>query len=135
MLKRAHLLSAFALFAITSCSKLPESQFTLRMESRLPKFLDSSGTRSPTGYTAQVRFYSSPDSTRVIVVDSQHHTIFDQRGSFRWHPRDSYQGRGEITYPSHMVVSFPSGIDIFEQRAPEPILYISQDPALWESLQ
>jgi len=119
----------------SSCSRLPESQFTLRMKSRLPKFIDSSVTRSPSGYTARVEFYSSPDSTRVIVIDPQHHTIFDQRGGFRWHPRDSYQGRGEIAYPSHMVVSFPSGVDIFEKRAPESILYISDDPALWQSLQ
>jgi hypothetical protein len=30
---------------------------------------------------------------------------------------------------------FPSGEDIFEQRAMEPILYLSDDPALWSSLK
>ncbi len=134
MLKHA-LAVTTALLVVSSCKRFPESQFTLRMESRLPKFIDSSGARSPRGFTARVEFYSSPDSSRVIVVDPQHRVIFDQRGGFRWHPRDSYQGRGEIAYPSHMIVSFPSGDDIFEQRAPEPILYISEDPALWQSLQ
>jgi hypothetical protein len=135
MLARVYAVTSIICFVASSCSRFPELQFTLRMESRLPKFIDSSGARSPRGYTARVEFYSSPDSTRVIVLDPQHRTIFDQRGGFRWHPRDSYQGRGQITYPSHMVVSFPSGEDIFEQRAPEPILYISDDPALWQSLQ
>src|SRR4029077_2887012 len=119
----------------SSCSRFPESEFEQRMNSRLPKFIDSTGARSPTGYTARVEIYDSPDSVRVIVKDSQRRTIFDQRGGFRWHPRDSYQGRGQIVYPSHFVVSFPSGEDIFEQRAPEPILYLSDDPALWSSLK
>ena len=121
--------------AVSSCGYVPESEFTVRMESRLPKFVDSSGTRSPAGYTVRVEFYDSPKPVRVIVTDPQRRTVFDQRGAFRWHPRDNYQGHGQITYPSHMVVSFPSGDDIFEQRAPEPILYISDDPALWQSLQ
>jgi hypothetical protein len=103
------------------------------MESRLPKFIDPTGTRSPAGYTARVEFYDSAKPVRVIVTDPQHHTIFDQRGTFRWHPRDSYQDRGEIVYPSHTVVSFPSGEDIFEQRAAEPVLYLTDDPTLWSS--
>lgn len=121
--------------AVSSCSRFPESQFTLRMESRLPKFVDPSGAQSPKGYTARVEFYDAPDPVRVIVIDPQHRTIFDQRGKFRWHPRDSYQGRGQIVYPSHTVVSFPSGDDIFEQRAAEPMLYLSDDPTLWNSLK
>jgi hypothetical protein len=105
------------------------------MESRLPKFIDSSGRLSPKGYTARVELYGSPDTARVIIIDPQHRTVFDQRGGLRWHPRDSYQGHGQIAYPSHIVVSFPSGEDIFEQRAMEPILYLSDDPALWSSLK
>jgi hypothetical protein len=135
MLARVYAVTAILFFAVSSCSRIPESEFDLRMESRLPKFIDPAGARSPQGYTARVEFYDSPHPVRVIVRDSQRRTIFDARGGFRWHPRDSYQGRGQITYPSHMVVSFPSGEDIFEQRAPEPILYISDDPALWQTLQ
>src|SRR6266404_1166308 len=135
MLSRGYAAFALLFLAVSSCSRFPESQLTLRMESRLPKFVDSSAAQSPRGYTARVEFYGSPDSARVVVIDPQHRTIFDQRGGFRWHPRDIYQGRGQITYPSHMVVSFPSGDDIFEQRAMEPILYLSDDPALWQSLQ
>jgi hypothetical protein len=134
MLARVYALTAI-LFAVSSCSRFPESEFDLRMESRLPKFIDSTGARSPRGYTAHVEFYGSPDAVRVIVRDSQHRTIFDERCGFRWHPRDSYQGHGQIVYPSHIVVSFPSGEDIFEQRALEPMLYLSDDPALWSSLK
>ena len=105
------------------------------MESRLPKFVDPSGTRSPEGYAAHVEFYDSPKPVRIIVKDPQHRTVFDQRGNFRWHPSDSYQGSGQIVYPSHSVVSFPSGEDIFEQRAAEPILYLSDEPALWNALK
>ena len=121
------------MLAVSSCSYVAESEFTLRMESRLPKFVDPGGTRSPEGYTARVEFYDSPKPVRVIVTDPQHHTVFDQRGTFRWHPRDSYQGHGQIVYPSHTVVSFPSGEDIFEQRAAEPVLYLTDDGALWNS--
>jgi hypothetical protein len=135
MLSRVHAALTLLLVAVSSCSRFPESQFTLRMESRLPKFIDSSGAQPPIGYTARVEFYSSPDSVRVVVTDPHQRTIFDERGASRWHPRDSYHGRGEITYPSHTVVSFPSGLDIFEQRAPEPILYLSDDPVLWQSLE
>jgi hypothetical protein len=135
MLSRVCAIGVFVLLASSSCSRFPESDFTLRMQSRLPKFIDPAGTRSPKGYIGRVEIYSSPDTARVIVVDPQHGTIFDQRGAFRWHPRDSYHGRGQVAYPSHFVVSFPSGEDIFEQRAMEPILYLSDDPALWSSLK
>ena len=135
MLSRVYAFGAFILLASSSCSRFPESEFTLRMESRLPKFIDSSGARSPKGYTAHVEIYGSPDTARVIVIDPQNRTVFDERGALRWHPRNSYQGHGQITYPSHIVVSFPSGEDIFEQRAMEPILYPSDDPALWSSLK
>src|SRR5436190_22704064 len=135
MLSRVCAIGAFILLASSSCSRFPESDFTLRIPSRLPKFIDPAGTRPPRGYTARVEIYSSPDTARVIVVDPQHDTIFDQRGAFRWHPRDEYQGHGQITYPSHFVVSFSSGEDIFEQRAMEPILYLSDDPSLWSSLK
>jgi len=54
------------------------------MESRLPKFIDSSGRLSPKGYTARVELYGSPDTARVIIIDPQHRTVFDQRGSLRW---------------------------------------------------
>lgn len=133
MLVRGYALGALLLLAFASCGRFPESEFTLRMESRLPKFVDPSGTRSPDGYTARVEFYDSPKPVRVIVTDPQHRTVFDQRGRFHWHPRNSYQGHGEIVYPSHMVVSFPSGEDIFEQRKAEPVLYLSDDTALWNS--
>ena len=135
MLSRVYAFGAVVLLASSSCSRFPESEFTLRMESRLPKFIDSSGRLSPKGYTARVELYGSPDTARVIIIDPQHRTVFDQRGGLRWHPRDSYQGHGQILCPSHIVVSFPSGEDIFEQRAMEPILYLSDDPVLWSSLK
>jgi len=135
MLSRVYAIGALILLTSSSCSRFPESEFTLSMESRLPKFIDPSRARSPKGYTARVEIYSSPDVARVIVVDDQHRTIFEERGAFRWHPRDGHQGHGQIAYPSHFVVSFPSGEDIFEQRALEPILYLSDDPALWSSLK
>jgi hypothetical protein len=135
MLKRVGAAAVILVSALSGCRWISESQFTLRMESRLPKFIDSTGARSPKGYTARVEFYSSPDAVRVIVKDSQHRTIFDERGGFRWHPRDSYQGHGQIVYPSHFVVSFPSGEDIFEQRAAEPVLYLSDDAGLWRTFK
>ena len=133
MLVRGCAFGAVVLLALTSCDGLPESQFTLRMERRLPKFVDPSGTRSPEAYTARVEFYSSPKSVRVTVTDPRHHTVFKHRGTFHWHPRDSYQGFGQMVYPSHIVVLFPSGEDIFEQRAAEPVFYLCDDAALWSS--
>ena len=120
MLARGYALGALLLLAFASCGRFPESEFTLRMESRLPKFVDTSGRRLPEGYAVRVEFYDSPKPVRVIVTDPQHYTVFDQRGTFRRHPRDSYQGHGQMVYPSHMIVSFASGEDIFEQRALEP---------------
>jgi hypothetical protein len=135
MLGRLRILAAVLCWSLASCGRFPESQFTLRMESRLPKFVDPSGAQSPIGYKARVEIYGSPDTARVILIDPQHRTVFDQRGSIRWHPRDSYQGRGPVAYPNHIVVSFSSGEDIFEQRALEPFLYLSDDPVLWRALK
>jgi hypothetical protein len=106
------------------------------MESRLPKFVDPSGTRSPEGYAARVEFYDSPKPVRVIVTDPQHRTVFDQRGTFRWHPKGPQPGHGkDPTYPQYTVVSFDGANDIFEQRAAEPVLHLSDDPELWSSLK
>ena len=69
---RGSALGALLLLGFVSCGRFPESGFTLRMESRLPKFVDPSGTRSPEGYAARVEFYSSPDAfvawSRILSI-------------------------------------------------------------------
>jgi hypothetical protein len=111
-----------------------ESEFTLVFETRFPKFFQPPTGAKLADYRARVTCYSSPSTVRVVIRDRWYRKVFDQTCPFRWHPRDSYQGFGQIVYPSHFVVSFASGTDIFEQRAPEPKLFLTDDKALWDAI-
>jgi hypothetical protein len=133
--------SSFAILLavlLTSCyvpgRGFVESEFDLVFESRFPKFFHPPPNAKLADYRARVVCYSSPATERVIIMDRSGRKVFDQTCPFRWHPSDSYQGFGQIVYPSHTVVSFPSGMDILEQRALEPKLFLTDDRKLWTAI-
>jgi hypothetical protein len=128
----------FVSFLLTSCyvpgRGYVESEFDLVLESRFPRFFHAPLGARLADYSARVTCYSSPSTMRVVIRDRSRGTVFDQTCPFRWHPSDSHQGHGQIVYPSHMVLSYPSGVDILEQRAPEPRLFLSDDKAMWDAI-
>ncbi len=112
-----------------------ESSFDLVLESRLPKFIDPDGRKNPTGYKATVDYYSSPNSVRFRIWDPAGKKIFDKHGQFWWHPKGWQPGQGKPeTYPDYNGVFVDGVIDILEQRKPEPILYLTDDKQVWESI-
>jgi hypothetical protein len=103
--------------------------------SRLPKFADPDARKSPSGYKAKVDFYSSPNSVRFRLWDSGGKQTVDKTGQFWWHPKGVQPGQGkDQVYPNHIVVSVDGIVDILEQRAPEPVLYLTDDKTLWETI-
>jgi hypothetical protein len=141
MLNPVRLIALLLFSAVLSACYVPgrgyaESQFDLVLDSRLPKFFDPAGRIRPAGYKARAEYYSSPDSVRVIIRDPSGHKVFDKQDKFWWHPKSPPQGQGKLpTYPQYSVVSFDGANDIFEQRAAEPVLHLSDDPELWTSLK
>jgi hypothetical protein len=134
------LIAIFLLIVLSGCyvpgRGYHESSFDLVLESRLLKFIDPDGRKSPRGYKAIVDFYSSPNSVRFRVWDPAGKNIFDKHGEFWWHPKGLQPGQGkDPVYPNHVVVSFDGVVDITEQRKPEPVLYFTDDKKLWESFQ
>lgn len=132
---------AIFLFLCLSCCYVPgrgyhESSFDLVLESRLPKFVDPDGHKSPSGYKAKVDFYSSPSSVRFRIWDPAGRKVFDKHGESWWHPKGQQPGQGKPpVYPNHTVVSFDGVVDILEARKPEPVLYLTDDKELWESFE
>jgi hypothetical protein len=110
-----------------------ESEFDLVLDSRFPKFFDAPVGASPRDYKARVTYYSSP-SVRVVIRDRAGRTVFDQQGAVRWHPLDDKEQHPAGHYPNHTVVSFGDRVDIFEQRQPEPLEYLSDDKVLWDAI-
>ncbi len=141
MLNHVRLIALLVFSAILSACYVPgrgypESQFDLVLDSRLPKFFDPTSRISPVGYKARSEYYSSPSSVRVIIYDPSGHKVFDKQDKFWWHPKSPQLGQGKPpTYPQYTVVSFDGIVDIFEQRAAEPIEHLSDDPELWSSLK
>ena len=111
-----------------------ESQFDLVLNSRFPKFFDAPAGANPHDYRARVTYYSSPDSVRVVIRDRAGRKVFDETGTVRWHPLDDKE-HPAAHHPNHTVVSFGSRVDIFEQRRPEPLEYLSDDKVLWDAIE
>ena len=80
------------------------------------------------------KYYSSPDSVRVIIYDPSGHKVFDKQDKVSWHPLDDKE-HPAAHYPNHTVVSFDGIVDIFEQRKAEPFEYLSDDKTLWDALK
>jgi len=145
MQKLVQLLATIVLSGLLLACYVPgrgyaESQFDLVLDSRLPKFFDPTGRISPAGYKVRVEYYSSAadesPSVRVIIRDPLGRTVFDKQDKCWWHPKSPQPGQGkDPTYPQYTVVSFDGVVDIFEQRAAEPIEHLSDDPDLWSSLK
>jgi len=132
-------IATLLLFVLSGCyvpgRGYHESSFDLVMGSRLPKFIDPDGRKNPAGYKATVDYYSSPNSVRFRIWSPVGEKIFDKHGQFWWHPKGWQPGQGKPqTYPSYNGVSIDGVVDIVEQRQPEPVLYLTDDKQVWESL-
>ncbi len=140
------LLAALLLIALWSaCTPWvgwwPESNFTLSPDSRFPRWF-----AIPPGYdrrdlTVKIYYYSPPppfrSNTKVILLGPppDRRKLVKKIGHMRWHPsmNKSRNDRGGLypeAFPMVTVDTIDGIEEIIEQKGPESILYISDDPHL-----
>lgn len=124
---------------IIGCEYFPESTFTLASESRLPKWITLPPGHTRADVSITISYYDSlwGSDVKVTIQDEKKQTLTNVYGTAK--------GRGPL-YLKHPPQGFPSGYpayyvitvngitDIVEHRKPEPIFYLTDDPAVWKEL-
>jgi hypothetical protein len=126
-----------ALVCFTTGGCLLESTFNLASESRLPKWvtLPAGVTRADVSFT--VSYYTTlwGGSAQFILQGKNKKTIEKENGKVRcekpFQLRNPPQG-APSGYPNYEAVTVNGITEIFEQRKPEDILYVTDDPAVWK---
>jgi hypothetical protein len=121
------------------CEWFPESTFELARESRLPKWIGLPPGLTRADASITMSYYTMPWGGRTVFI------LRDAKGQVR----TKIRGKNRGLYPSqlnHPPQGFPSGYplyevitvngitDIIEHRKPEPIFYVTDDPAVWKEL-
>ena len=121
------------------CEWFPESTFELASESRLPKWITL-----PSGLT---RADVSITMSYYIMLWGRSATFMlrDRKGQIRTKVHGKTRGLGPNQlkhpppgfppgYPSYEVITVNGITEIIEHRKPEPIFYLTDDPAVWKEL-
>jgi hypothetical protein len=125
--------------AIVGCEYFPESTFQLASESRLPKWITLPPGLTRADVSITMNDYVSPlgRSATFILQDKKGRTLTKIAGKdkgteplqLKNPPRGFPPG-----YPAYEVVTVNGITDIVEYRKPEPIFYVTDDPAVWKEL-
>jgi hypothetical protein len=124
---------------IVGCEYFPESTFELASESRLPKWITIPPglTRDDVSITMSLFDSLWGSDVKIILLDKKGRTLTKVYGEAK--------GRGPLYlnhppqgfppgYPAYEVITINGITDIVELRKPEPIFYITDDPAVWKEL-
>ena len=118
---------------------IPESTFELASESRLPKWITIPPGLTRADVSITMTYYS------VMWGNDATFILQDTKGKIRTKVNGKTRGRGtnylkhtppgfSPGYPSYSVITVNGITDIIEHRKPEPIFYITDDPAIWKEL-
>lgn len=129
------ILVMFFMVSLCSCSLrygFIESEFQLSSESRLPKWVDVPSGYSRKNLTMTITFYTHPFLSKVKMVVKGpapgYKLINETIGDQRYHPLTKKQSRD--VYPRYIIISAHGINEIFEHKAREHILYITDDPKI-----
>ena len=108
-----------------------EANFQLAQESRLPKWFSLPSNYSRKDVTMDITTYSTPSGEIVAKMvlrgpGPEHKVLSEKVGSKRMHPLTEQQGYAK--YPLCSIITVDRIEEVFEQKRPEPIFYISDDP-------
>jgi hypothetical protein len=116
-----------------------ESTFELASESRLPKWITLPRGLTRADVSIKMSYYIMPwgSSATFTVQDTKGRTLKEVDGKVRGleplelkHPPPGFPPG----YPSYEVITVNGITEIIEHRKPEPIVYITDDPAVWKEL-
>ncbi len=121
------------------CEYFPESTFDLASESRLPKWITLPPGLTDADVTITMNYYVKPwgRSATFILKDKKEQVLTKVSGKTRGlgpnqlkHPPPRFPPG----YPAYEVITVNGVTEIIEHRKPEPIFYITDDPAVWKEL-
>lgn len=122
---------------IIGCEYFPESTFKLANESRLPKWITLPPGLTRAEVSVTMSYYSKPwgGSAKFALQDTKGRLLekADGKVSCRepFQLKNSLQGSA-AGYPSYEAVTVSGVTEIIEQKNMEPIVYITDDPAVWK---
>jgi hypothetical protein len=125
--------------AIVGCEYIPESTFELASESRLPKWitLPPGLTRSDVSITMDLYDNLWGSNVKFILQDRKKQILTKVYGRVKdtgpiqlKHPQQGFPP----DYPEYNIINVNGITEIVEYRKPEPIFYITDDPAVWKEL-
>lgn len=109
-----------------------ESNFVLSGDSRLPKFVSIPNEINIKDTTTKIIFYTGifPYDARVIVYTKspEHKILYDEAGTFKWHPLTEKQLKNEFgykIYPHYMIIKIDNIEEVFEARTEGNVLYVT----------
>jgi hypothetical protein len=121
------------------CEYFPESTFELASESRLPKWITLPPALTRADVSITMSYYSKPwgASAGFTLRDKKGHVLTKLYGKTRGlgpsqlkHPPPGFPPGS----PAYEVITVNGITDIIEHRKPEPIFYVTDDPAVWKEL-
>ncbi len=136
----AGFISIIFCFLLLACDLrygLVESIFQLAPESRLPRWLNVSGYDRK-NLSVTITIYSSPfggDNTKIIIYgpSPERKKLMEKAGTERWHHLS--KNDNDKKYPNYTIITVDGIEEVFEQRQPGNILYISDDPKVRSKLK
>jgi len=121
------------------CAWFPESTFELASKSRLPKWITLPPGLTRADVSITMSYYVKPwgSSATFILKDTKGQILKKVDGKVKglepFHLKHSPPGSAP-GYPSYELISVNGVTEIIEHRKPEPIFYITDDPAVWKEL-
>jgi hypothetical protein len=116
-----------------------ESTFELASESRLPKWITLPPGLTRADVSIKMSYFVKPwgRSATFILQDRKGQTLKEVDGKLKGleplhldHPSPGFPPGS----PSYEVITVNGVTEIIEHRKPEPIFYITDDPAVWKEL-
>lgn len=121
------------------CAWFPESTFELASESRLPKWITLPQGLTRADVSLTMSYYVKPwgRSATFILKNTKGQTLKKVDGKVKGlepfqlkHPPHGFPPG----YPSYELITVNGVTEIIEHRKPEPIFYITDDPAVRKEL-
>ena len=135
LLKGKYLLIVALYISCCAMSGCVESNFRIAIESRLPRALAIPPGLTRADVSATVDFYTLGQA-KFILRDKNGRKIGMVTGHQKGNPlhlRETPPGR-EPRFPSYVLIVMNGVTEIMEQRRPEDILYVTDDPGIREEL-
>jgi len=132
------LIIAASVIAI-ACEWIPESSFELASESRLPKWITLPPGLTRADASITMTYYTKPwgNDAEFLLQDRKGQTLKKIYGTVKGsEPRQLKHSPPGFPpgYPSYEIIRVKGVTDIIEHRKPEPIFYVTDDPAVWKEL-